>query len=88
MAGIASVINGKKGGRPVGSKSGHTLEAEAVKTLYIDLAKEHAKPVALAILQKALKGDMTAAREFNDRAFGRAPQAIQVEGEVKLKLDV
>lgn len=75
-------------GRKPGSKSPHTLDAIAVKTLYIDLAKQHALPVANALLEKAVSGDVGAIKEFNDRAFGKAPQAIQVEGEVTLKIDV
>lgn len=77
-----------KGGRPKGSKSNHTLKAEAVRTLYIDLAKQHALPVAEALLDKATKGDVSAIKEFNDRAFGKAPQAIAMTAEVTLKLDV
>ena len=77
-----------KGGRPKGSVGTHTLNAIAVKTLYIDLAKEHALPVAEALLKKSMTGDVQAIKEFNDRAFGRAPQAIQVEGEIILKIDV
>lgn len=75
-------------GRKRGYKAPHTLEAQAVKSLYIDLAKEHALPVAKALLEKAKTGDVSAIKEFNDRAFGRAPQAVQIEGEVILKLDI
>jgi hypothetical protein len=76
--------NGKKGGRPKGSKGTHTLEAEAIKSLYIDLAREHARPVAMSILREALAGDIAAAREFNDRAFGRAPQSIEMKGTIEV----
>ena len=75
-------------GRKKGSKASHTLEAEAVKVLYVEMAKVHAKPVAEALIKKATNGDVSAIKEFNDRAFGRAPQAVQIEGEVKLKLDI
>ena len=58
--------NVHKGGRPKGALAKHTLEAQAVKTLYVDLAKEHAKPVAEALLKKAVTGDIGAIKEFND----------------------
>ena len=73
-----------KGGR---KKASHTLESEALRTLYIDLAKEHGIPIARALIKKAMKGDTQAIREFNDRAFGRPSQAITHEGEIILKLD-
>ena len=83
-----AIENGKKGGRPKGALGRHTLEAIAVKTLYIDKAKELALPILDALAKKALIGDVQAIKEFNDRAFGKAPQAIQVEGEINLHIDV
>lgn len=63
-------------GKKKGSKASHTLEAEAVKMLYIEKAKEFALPMLKALVKKGLKGDVPAIKEFNDRAFGKAPQAV------------
>lgn len=68
--------NGKKGGRPKGKLAKSTLEALEVKQLYVTKAREHALPILEALVKKALKGDVPAIREFNDRAYGKAPQAI------------
>lgn len=66
----------KGAGKKKGSKASHTLEAEAVKKLYIEKAKEYALPILEALVHKAMKGDVGAIKEFNDRAFGKAPQAL------------
>lgn len=85
----------KGAGRKKGSKASHTLEAQAVKQLYIEKAQEYALPILEALVAKALEGDVSAIREFNDRAFGKAPQAItgpegkqlviQITGETALR---
>ena len=76
-----------RGGRPKGKKAKSTLDAEALKTMYIDMAKEKGLPIARALFKKAVAGDVGAIKEFNDRVFGRAPQSIQHEGEITLLLD-
>lgn len=82
MAGQASKENGKKGGRPKGRLAKSTLEALEVKQLYVNKAKEYALPILEALVTKALLGDVGAIKEFNDRAYGKAPQAITgPEGE-------
>lgn len=75
-------------GKKKGSKASHTLEAEAVKQLYVEKAKQYAEPIATALIEKAITGDIGAIKEFNDRAFGKAPQSIVMEAEISLKLDV
>ena len=66
-------------GKKKGHKSGHTLDALAVKQLYIERAREFAEPILQALVAKALTGDVPAIKEFNDRAYGKAPQAITGE---------
>lgn len=65
-----------KGGRPKGKLAKSTLEALEVKNLYIEKAREYALPILQALVRKARKGDVPAIKEFNDRAFGKAPQAV------------
>lgn len=76
MAGQASKENGKKGGRPKGSLAKSTLDALEIKQLYIEKAKEHALPMLEALVKKGLEGDVPAIKEFNDRVYGKAPQAV------------
>lgn len=63
-------------GKKKGSKSSNTLDALAIKSLYIEKAKEHALPMLEALVKKGLEGDVPAIKEFNDRVFGKAPQAV------------
>ena len=77
MAGIQSIQNGKRGGRPKGRVAKSTLEANAIKTLYVDQAKLHALPILGALVKKAKKGDVMAIKEFNDRVFGKANQPFE-----------
>lgn len=68
--------NGKKGGRPKGSKASHTLEAEAAKAELVRMYIENIKPINQALIDKALTGDIQAIKELHDRVYGKAPQAI------------
>lgn len=74
--------NGKKGGRPKGKLAKSTMDAIAVKSLYVEKAKEYALPILQALVAKALEGDVAAIREFNDRAYGKSLQ--KTESEVNL----
>lgn len=65
-----------KGGRPKGKLAKSTLEALEVKQLYVEKAREYALPILKALVKKAMKGDVPAIKEFNDRAYGKAPQAV------------
>lgn len=76
MAGKASVENGKKGGRPLGSKAPHTIQAETAKAELIRMYIENIRPINQALIDKAVKGDIQAIRELHDRVWGKSPQAI------------
>jgi hypothetical protein len=76
MGGITSIENGKKGGRPKGSKSPVTLKVEQAKQALIDAYIKNIKPINEALLKKAKEGDLQAIRELHDRVYGKVPQAI------------
>ena len=76
MAGITSIENGKKGGRPIGSKDPHTLMREQAREILIKKVVESIEPIADALVEKAKGGDVQAVKELLDRAWGRTPQAI------------
>ena len=86
MPGITSAENGKKGGRPRGSKAGHTLQTETAKKALIQAYIDNIQPINQALVNKAKKGDIQAIRELHDRVYGRAPQAITTEGEMTIKI--
>lgn len=75
----------KGGGRP---KASHTLQAATAKAELIRMYMENVKPINEALLKKAKEGDMQAIKELHDRVWGKAPQDVQLVGEIKLKIDV
>ena len=89
MAGSASRENGKKGGRPVGSKATHTIELEAAKKELIRAYIENIKPINDALIKKAVEGDLAAIKELHDRVYGKAMQPVEgkLTGELKMIFD-
>lgn len=88
MAGTPEIAreNGKKGGRPKGSKATHTIQAEAGKQLLIQMYMENVRPLNQILIDKALGGDIQALKELHDRVHGRAPQAVNITGEITSKV--
>jgi hypothetical protein len=76
--------NGRKGGRPVGSKATHTIQAEAGKAALIATYLANINPINQALVNKAKEGDIQAIRELHDRVYGRAMQAIEHSGKVEI----
>ena len=76
MAGITSIENGKKGGRPIGSKDPHTLMREKAREVLIKKVEENIEVIVSALIEKAKQGDISAVKELLDRAWGRVPQAL------------
>lgn len=90
MAGTAEIAreNGKKGGRPKGFNA---INAEKAKEALIKAYLERVNPINKALLDKAESGDIQAIKELHDRVYGKANQAIDMKGEVEvriIKLDV
>lgn len=69
--------NGKKGGRPKGSKAAHTLQAERGKALLVQMYLEQVRPINQALINKALSGDIAAIKELHDRVHGKSVQPIE-----------
>lgn len=88
MAGITSIENGKRGGRPVGSKDPHTFEREQARAVLIEKVKENIEPIADALIDKARQGDVQAIRELLDRAWGKTPQAVTGENGEPIQVTV
>ena len=88
MAGITSIENGKKGGRPIGSKDPHTLMREKAREVLIKKVVESIEPIANALVEKAKGGDVQAVKELLDRAWGRVPQAVTGEDSGPLQVTI
>lgn len=80
----------KKGGaRPgAGRKiASATLQAQAQREMMIKLLTPHVQEIFNALLLKACTGDVQAAKELFDRAWGKSTQAVVVEDKRMLILD-
>lgn len=68
-------------GRPKGSVAKSTLEATVLKAKLIAAYSEKADEINEALVAKALTGDVPAIKEIHDRAYGKAPQAVEMTGK-------
>lgn len=73
MAGIISIENGKKGGRPKGLA---TIEREKAKDYIAQRIGKFMPAIFDVMIEKGLKGDILAIRELFDRAWGKSAMAI------------
>lgn len=87
MAGITSIENGKKGGRPRGSKATHTILAEQAKAQLIKAYLDNIVPINQALVDKAKAGDIQAIRELHERVFGKVTQPIGNDGNKPFKIE-
>lgn len=88
MPGLTSAQNGKKGGRPIGSKAESTLKIEEGRAHLAKRVIEKIDFIVDNLLEKArtphpeIPGvyiiDVPANKELLDRAFGRAAQAVDI----------
>lgn len=63
-------------GRPVAST---TLETQKQREMLVKLLKPRIKRIFEALAEKAEQGDVMAAKELFDRAWGKATQTVEVE---------
>ena len=75
MAGQTSRDNGKRGGRP---KEHRTIEKEKAREYLIMRLSQELEPIVTALIEKAKGSDVAAIKELFDRAWGKAPQAIDM----------
>ena len=63
-----------------GRKQGFAAKnAEEARRMLSELVMSEIRPIGLALIEKAKKGDVMATRELFDRAFGKAPQTIAID---------
>lgn len=84
-----AIINGRKGGRPKGSKSATTLRVEEARQQLIKAYMDNIVPINEALVKKASEGDLQAIKELHDRVYGKSlqPTDINVKGDLKLSFD-
>jgi hypothetical protein len=65
-----------------GRKEGFSAKnAEEARRILSEMVMSEIKPIGKALIAKAKKGDITAARELFDRAFGKAPQTTKIDSD-------
>jgi thioredoxin-like negative regulator of GroEL len=62
-------------GRPVSTA---TLEAQLQRELLVKALEPHIEAITKALVKKAKAGDVQAAKELFDRAWGKAPQNLDL----------
>ena len=70
-------------GRPKGSKAKHTIQGEAYRAALIAAVLKEKAPVIRALIDRAIKGDIPAIKEINDRVLGRSTESIDLTSKGK-----
>ena len=73
-----------RGGKRIGAgrKKGFAAKsAEEARKFLSERVAQEIGPISNILISKAKKGDMRAIRELFDRAWGRAPQAVEMMSE-------
>jgi hypothetical protein len=72
-----------------GRKKGFSAKnAEMAREVLAEMVMREIGPIGEALIAKAKKGDIAAARELFDRAFGKAAQSTKVDLEAKLPIPI
>ena len=79
--------NGKKGGRPKGSKSASTIKAEEAKKVLIQAYLDNITPINEALIKKAKGGDIYAIRELHERVYGKVTQPIGGDKDNPIRIE-
>ncbi len=87
MPGQISRENGKKGGRPLGSKANHTIQAEAIKAHLIEQVILEKDAIVKALIKQAKAGNLNAIKEILDRTLGKLKDVERVEFPFVVNLD-
>lgn len=70
---------GKLGGRPAGVLNKKTIEKIKTQETFVQAVKEKAGLIAENLLLGSCRGDTQASSILLDRAFGKVPQALNVQ---------
>lgn len=69
-----------RGGKRQGAGRKKGPEGEAYRKALLQLIEQNKEGLAKALVDKGLAGDITALKEINDRAMGKAPQPLTGSG--------
>ena len=74
----------KGAGSKLGAKYKKTIAKEAATMYLIRRIEENIEPLATALLQKALEGDMPALKEAFERGLGKVKEVHKMEGKLTI----
>ena len=80
MPGDISRFNGKKGGRPKGSKGKSRLLADQALEYIRKRVTAELEPIMNKALEQAKTGDSAARKDIMDRAYGKAKETVEHQG--------
>ena len=72
-------------GRPVGSFAPSTIQAQIQRHRLVVLLEDKVDGIFNALADKALDGDVPAAKELFDRAWGKPEQSLTVDNNINDK---
>lgn len=73
-------------GRPLSLKTLQSRADKDAREKFLAYASTNVLPVGEALVEKAKSGDVQAMKEFFDRTWGRAPQSLEVKGDIQFSL--
>lgn len=81
MAGTREIAqqNGRKGGRPKGSVAVSTKVGIKTRELFATEVEKHLPIIFNALLAEVEKGNIPAAKELLDRAWGKPAQSVNMQ---------
>ena len=81
--------NGKKGGRPAGSKSWKTIEVEKAREFYMQEVARHLPELVATQIEAAKDPANTNERQYAvNQLIGKPRETIEVEADISLKIDL
>ena len=81
--------NGKKGGRPKGSKGFKTIAIEKARKFYLQQVAKHLPPIVQAHIEAAYDPDSKEERIYAlNQMIGKPKETVEMTTEVRLKIDV
>lgn len=72
-------------GRPSGALASSTIQSQIQRHRLVQLLENEIEPIFKALTAKAKKGDVSAAKELFDRAWGKSHQSMTVDSTIEDK---
>ena len=84
----ARKMQAMRGRRGREARSASIITIEAAKSAIVRVVNDNAVSIIRAVVRKALKGNVSAAREAFDRAYGRTIEMQKDGDKVTIRIDV